>query len=137
MILAQIVNTPYNSVNLNRLLPLEREFLRVEEFSSLEELVKNCNPRERYVFIREETQLDPGQIELLANEACLHPYHIVSWENSETFFEDKVFSLTGNAIKECEGHWERLHDLGYPLTKIIEENKNAKNNNVKGTSCKF
>ena len=74
MILAQIANTSYNSVNLNRLLPEERELLKVEHFDSVEDLVKECNPRERYVVIKNNTQLNPGDIEKLWNEVFTCPY---------------------------------------------------------------
>ena len=127
MILAQIANTSYNLANLNRLLPQERELLTIEDFESLEALVKECVLRERYILIKSTLQLNPGEIEELWNEVSIQPYCVV-------LREDDILSLTGNAIKECEGNWDKLKDLGYSL--IIKENKNAEDNNVKGAALK-
>jgi len=136
MILAQIANTLYDSVNLDRLLPYERGLLKVERFDSLTGFIDKCAARGRYVLIKNTVVLDPGDIERLSEESSMHSYDVIGF-GKEIFFEDSFFSLTGNAIKECEGDWSRLKDLGYSLIKIDKENKNAKNYNVEGATSIF
>ncbi len=135
MILARIANTSYNSVALSRLSPEERVFLKEEQFASLDELVKKCNPRERYVLIKDDVVLDPGDLDRLQREVAGYIHCVASVGSQGLAFEDEFFSVTGNAIKECEGNWGKLISLGYPLIKISEENKHAENYHAEGPSC--
>lgn len=84
--------------------------INVKHYACFDNFVGLCNPKEHYIFITDNSTFNVVELEVLQETALLHPYALVQSKGA--------FCLRGYAIKECQGNWDRLEQLGYEIIKI-------------------
>lgn len=84
--------------------------IKVKHYACFDNFVRLCNPKEHYIFITNNLTFNVAELEVLQETALLHPYAFVQSKGA--------FCLRGYAIKECQGNWDRLEQLGYEVIKI-------------------
>lgn len=115
MILVEVANTPYSNIDTRNLLPFEKEGLAFRKFKSLQKFVERCSSREQYFLVSNKVRLFPGRLEHLRRVACLYPHAVVYSNLDGIIFDKTLFVLSGQAVKDCEGDWDKLKYLGYQL----------------------